>query len=190
MTLAPPESGYTYDGSPKTPGVTVKKGGAAVASGEYSVAYSNSNGGAGDHTSAGTVTVTVTAAASGNYTGSAEAKFEIGRAALTPSLAGTATKVYDGTDAAPAGLSISLEGVVSGDAVTASASLAYNSPNVTEADTITATGITLSGAAAGNYQLSSTTAQISGTITRDDSASAPAAGRGAIPSATRRKPLP
>ena len=178
VTLAPPESGYTYDGAAKTPGVTVKKNGAAVASGEYSVAYSNSNGGAGDHTSAGTVTVTVTAAASGNYTGSAEAKFEIGRAALTPSLAGTATKVYDGTDAAPAGLSISLEGVVGGDAVTASASLAYNSPNVTEADTITATGITLSGADAGNYQLSSTTAQISGTITRDDSASAPAAGEG------------
>ena len=84
VTLAPPESGYTYDGAPKTPGVTVKKNGAAVASGEYSVAYSNSNGGAGDHTSAGTVTVTVTAAASGNYAGSAEAKFEIGRAALTP----------------------------------------------------------------------------------------------------------
>ena len=78
-----------------------------------------------------------------------ELDFTIDPAPLTPSITGTATKTYDGTTAAPEGLEIALTGLVEGDNVTASASFAYNSENVNEANAITATNITLGGADAG-----------------------------------------
>jgi len=71
------EVNYTYDGTAKEPTVTVERNGAAVAAGEYNVSYSNTNGGEGDHTSAGTVTLTVTATADGNYDGSKSVTFTI-----------------------------------------------------------------------------------------------------------------
>ena len=56
---------------------------------------------------------------------------------------------------------------MTGDDVTASAtSYAYNNANAGENKTITASGITLTGADAGNYTLSSTTATTTGTITK------------------------
>ncbi len=171
---------FTYDGTVKLPAVTVTKSGSPVNAGEYDISYSNSNGGAGDHTHAGTVTVTVTAKSSGNYSGSnSTAVFTIAPKELTPAITGTTTKTYDGTTSAPAGLSITLDGKVGSDDVTATAaSYAYDSPNVKDAKKITASGITLGGAAKDNYILKSNTAEVAGTIIKDTSATAPAAGEG------------
>ncbi len=67
LTLS--QSGYTYDGKAKTPGVTVKMDGEALKSGtDYTVSYK-------DNTAVGTATVTVTG--EGNYTGSKSATFSI-----------------------------------------------------------------------------------------------------------------
>ena len=88
---------------------------------------------------------------------------------LTPSISGTVTKVYNGTTDVPVGhgLSITLEGVVGNDEVSATAAYAFDDVNVGENKTITATGITLTGAAADNYVLSATTVSGSvGTITK------------------------
>lgn len=85
---------------------------------------------------------------------------------LTPVIQGTTTKIYDGNTTAPSGLSISLEGIVNNENVTASAtSYSYNSKDVQTADRITASGITLSGTDRGNYILVSTTATVEGRIT-------------------------
>ncbi|MCD8347174.1 MAG: YDG domain-containing protein [Lachnospiraceae bacterium] len=83
---------------------------------------------------------------------------------------GATGKTYDGTTAVTAeqeqGLSITLDGVVGTETVTASAAgYAYNSADAASADTITASGITLGGDDKSNYTLSNTTATISGTIT-------------------------
>ena len=89
---------------------------------------------------------------------------------LTPSISGTVSKEYDGTTGVPAGhgLSIALDGAIDGESVSATAtSYVYVDANVGENKTITATGITLTGAAAGNYALSATTVSGSvGTITK------------------------
>ncbi|MCD7746339.1 MAG: InlB B-repeat-containing protein [Lachnospiraceae bacterium] len=90
---------------------------------------------------------------------------------VTASISGTTTKTYDGTTAVTdaQGLSITLEGVVDGDTVNASAtSYAYDSANVGTDKTITASGIALSGTDAGNYELSAATATTEGTITAKD----------------------
>ncbi len=78
---------------------------------------------------------------------------------LTPSISGTVTKVYDGTKAAPEGLSIALEGVVSGDDVTATATCSFEDANVGNGKAITASNITLTGDDAGKYVLRDTTAE-------------------------------
>ena len=90
---------------------------------------------------------------------------KVEQAVLTPSIQGTTTKTYDGNTNAPSGLSISLDGIVNRENVTASAeSYSYNSKDVESAETITASGITLSGTDSGNYKLASTTATDSGSI--------------------------
>ena len=71
----------------------------------------------------------------------------------------TLSKVYDGTTAAPEGLSITLKGVVSGDDVTATAECSFEEINVGSGKTITASNITLTGEKAGEYVLSNTTAE-------------------------------
>lgn len=77
---------------------------------------------------------------------------------LTPTFAGTVTKTYDGTASASlASSAFSLAGVVGGDAVSiAATSGAYNSKNAGTGKTVAVTGLTLTGAAAANYVLSTT----------------------------------
>ncbi len=167
---------FTYDGTAKVPVITVKRGETTVAPTEYDVSYSNTNGGIGDHTHAGTVTVAVTAKTDGNYTDSNSAEFTIQPKALTPAISGNTTKAYDGTKAA-AGLSITLADTVKGDEVSATASsYAYNTSDAGKDKTITATGITLSGTAAGNYTLSSDKATIAGIIEKATNVAAPVEG--------------
>ena len=77
---------------------------------------------------------------------------------LTASLSGNLSKEYDSTADAPEGLSIALDGVITGDDVTATAaSYVYGDTSAGGNKTITASGITLTGEDAGNYTLSSTT---------------------------------
>ncbi len=85
---------------------------------------------------------------------------------ITADIAGTTTKTYDGTVSAPPGLSIALNGVLSGDTVTANANFAYNSANVSEANVIKATNITLTGDKAKNYTLKENRAEIPANITK------------------------
>ena len=83
-TIAPKEltdptieiaSGSVYDGSAKTPNVTVKDGENTIDPSEYAVSYDN-NVNAGENTA----TVTITDNANGNYTVSGSAKFSIAKA--------------------------------------------------------------------------------------------------------------
>ncbi len=85
---------------------------------------------------------------------------------LTASLGGNLTKTYDRTTNAPEGIKIELEGVVSGENVSASSeSISYGDANAGTEKTITASNITLSGSDAKNYTLSSNTATAPGSIT-------------------------
>jgi len=92
----------------------------------------------------------------------------IAKATLTPVISGNTTKVYDGTTAVP-GASVTLTGVVQGDTVSAAVeSITYSDPNAGDNKTVTAAGITLSGAYADYYVLASATATATGTITKAD----------------------
>ena len=82
---------------------------------------------------------------------------------LTASLGGTLTKTYSGNADAPEGIKIELDGVVSGENVSASSeSIGYDDGNVGIGKTITASDIKLNGDDAGNYTLGTNT-----TITTD-----------------------
>ncbi|MCD7842558.1 MAG: CAP domain-containing protein [Lachnospiraceae bacterium] len=71
-TITLSESSYTWDGSAKTPSVTVNYGGRTLTAGtDYTIAYSN-------NTTPGTATVTVSG--KGNYTGTAQKTFTINKA--------------------------------------------------------------------------------------------------------------
>ena len=91
----------------------------------------------------------------------------INKADLTASLTGTVTKIYNGNDTATlTGGNYSLSGLVGGDTVTVSGTGAYNDKNAGTGKTVTADGLTLGGADAGNYNLTSSTATANiGTIT-------------------------
>lgn len=125
------QSDFIYNSQSQIPGVTVVLNGETL---DATCCQVNYNGGIID---AGTYTVTVEG--SGNYTGWASSMptYTISPATVTPSISGNTTKIYDGSTTAT-GLTIALAGVVNSDDVTATASFAYNSANVTEADTITA----------------------------------------------------
>ncbi|MFN3370193.1 MAG: MBG domain-containing protein [Sphingomonadaceae bacterium] len=96
------------------------------------------------------------------------AGFTITPRPLTATLIGTVGRVYDATTLAPlAPANLQLAGVLPGDAVAVSAAEArYDTPNVGTGKLVTATGLALTGAAAGNYSLAGTTASAAiGTIT-------------------------
>ena len=85
---------------------------------------------------------------------------------LTASLGGNLTKTYNGKKDAPAGIEIKLDGVVSGENVSASSeSISYGDANAETEKTITASNITLNGSDAENYTLSNDTATATGSIT-------------------------
>ena len=76
-------------------------------------------------------------------------------------------KVYDGTTAATI-LTRTLTGVLAADEANVSltgGTATFADPNVGNGKTVTATGLSLSGTAAGNYELSSTTATTTANIT-------------------------
>src|SRR6185437_16057195 len=83
--------------------------------------------------------------------------------AVTPSII-AADKFYDGNDTAS--VTCSLTGAVANVDVSCSAASASFASSDAGTWTVMANGITLSGGAAGNYLLSSTTAQTSAAIKR------------------------
>jgi len=106
----------------------------------------------------------LTGADAGNYVlanTNASAQANIARRSLTVSANGN-TKVYDGN--AVAALSLA-DNRIAGDALALSANGSFSDKNAGSGKTVTATGITVTGADAANYQLTSTTASGTGTIT-------------------------
>lgn len=87
---------FTYDGTSKDPTVTVTLDSKTLSAGtDYTLSYSNSNGGDGNLTNAGTITVTATG--KGNYTGTKTEKFTIGKATPKPTTPTGLTAVYGST---------------------------------------------------------------------------------------------
>ena len=100
-----------------------------------------------------------------NYSsGSATVAQAVNPASVTPSVTAN-NKAYDSTASATLATR-SLTGVIGGDNVTLSGgSATFADKNVGTGKNVTATGLTLSGTAAANYQLSSTTASTTANIT-------------------------
>lgn len=84
-------SALTYNAKAQEPNVTVTDSAATVTTNDYTVAYQN-------NTNAGTAKVIVTG--KGNYTGTVEKSFTIGKATLTIASATFENRTYDGTTAA------------------------------------------------------------------------------------------
>ncbi|WP_347292031.1 YDG domain-containing protein, partial [Kluyvera georgiana] len=98
--------------------------------------------------------------------GSGSGSLTVQKKTLTASLGGTLTKTYDGKKDAPEGIKIELDGVVSGEKVSASSeSISYDDAKAGTGKTITASNITLNGSDAENYTLSNDTATATGSIT-------------------------
>ena len=117
-----------------------------------------------------TVTVTglaLSGAAAGNYALSATTATTtaaITATTLTPSIV-VAGKAYDGTAGATV-TSCTLSGLVGGDVVSCTGDAAsFDNAAVGTGKTVTVSGLALTGAAAGNYALASTTATTTAAIT-------------------------
>ena len=103
---------YTYDGTAKTPAVTVKDGSTTLTNGtHYTVAYSN-------NVNAGTGKVIITG--KGNYTGTKELTFTINKRAITVT-AGSSSKTYNGTALTNSSATLTAGSLASGQTLTASA---------------------------------------------------------------------
>jgi hypothetical protein len=115
-----------------------------------------------------TASISLSGTAAGNYTltsSSPATTASIVAATVTANVTAD-NKIYDGTTSATIG-SCTLSGVMAPDAATVACSVgsaSFASSNVGAGITVTATGITLTGSAAGNYVLSSTTATTTANI--------------------------
>src|SRR6185503_19266670 len=97
-------------------------------------------------------------------TNALSSSFDVAKATVSGSITAN-NKVYDGTTAATIA-SRALIGALAGDEVSLSGGTAsFATKSVGTARTVTATGLTLSGATAGNYQLTSTSASTTADIT-------------------------
>ena len=125
-----------------------------------------------DVATAGTVnyTLALTGTGAANYSiaNAAQGAGAITRRALTLGTVAAQEKTYDGTTAADAAqFHAALNNTVAGDSVEAAAAgAAYNSKDVATANTVNYTGISLTGAEAGNYNLAATAAQGTGAVTQ------------------------
>ncbi len=159
VTIPTAVTGLVYNGQSQT-------GVPASSNGKYTITNNT-------QTNAGTYTATVSLSDPTNYkwadntTADKQITWEIAKKTLTPSVSGTITKVYDGTTAVTAGqASISLSGAVTGESPTATATYAYDNANAGTGKTVTASTIALTGNWGDNYELSTTTATTTGTITK------------------------
>ena len=152
-------SNKVYDGT--TTATILTRTLAGVVSGDV-VSYVGGTANFADKTVGASKTVTATGlslsgADAGNYTvnSSATTTADITALALTGSIT-AANKVYDGTTAATI-LTRTLSGAIGGDVVSyVGGTATFNNKNVGTGKTVTATGLSLSGADAGNYTVNST----------------------------------
>ena len=146
---------FTYDSTPKSTTAITNPPNLP-----FSITY---NGSTTAPTAAGSYAVVATIT-DPNYAGTASGTLVIDKATVSPHIK-AANKVYDGATTATL-TSRTLTGVIGTDDVSLSGGTANFSNANTGTWPVTATGLILSGADAGNYQLSSTTANTSATITR------------------------
>ncbi len=110
-------------------------------------------------------------------------EYKIAQKVLTPDIIGRVTKVYDGTNTVPAGLTVVLDGIVGADDIRAtSAVYTFDRPDA-GTKKVNAECILLAGADVGNYTLSANTASADvGEITKAPSVTltAPAAISGLV----------
>jgi hypothetical protein len=179
LTLRPTvtvvDAGGTYNGSPfPATGSNVSADGSTAVSGSYTFTYTNTADGStssGAPVNAGSYTVVAHFTSSDpNYSNanSGPTSFTISPAPLSGSIT-AANKVYDGTAAATI-TSRTLTGVVPADSGNVSyvgGTATFADPTVGTGKTVTATGLSLSGPAAGNYSVNttaSTTADITAPV--------------------------
>ncbi len=126
--------------------------------GAASASFADKNVGAGK-----TVTVTGYTAPSGNYTVTQPSlTADITAANLTVTATGV-DKQYDGTNGATVTYS---DNRISGDVLTVSGTATFDSASVANGKSVAVSGISIAGADAGNYSLTSTTATTTANITR------------------------
>lgn len=135
---------------------------ATITTGDGTLSYDHA---ATETPTPGALTITATASATTNYnSATAQVVLTVNKATLTPSVTAQ-NKVYDGTTAAQA--SGTLAGTLGSDAVTLGiGSAAFADRNVGTGKTVTVGGLTLGGAQAGYYLLSTTSATTTADITR------------------------
>ncbi len=149
----------TYDRSTVATGAVtlsgVVTGDDVSAAGAY--AFADWNAGANKTVTASGVVLS--GADAGNYVLSplAAAQADIFRKVLTGALVAN-DKTYDGTTVATG--SVGLTGVISGDTVSAGGAYAFADKNAAAGKTVTASGVTLSGADAGNYSLAGVSSDV------------------------------
>src|SRR6185503_259064 len=117
-------------------------------------------------TGAGTVTVRAAQSGNANWNAAtnADQSFSVAKLTVTGNITAN-NKTYDGTTAATIATR-TLSGVIGGDNVSLTGGTAtFANKNVGAGKTVTATGLSLSGTAAGNYQLASTGASTTADIT-------------------------
>ncbi|WP_179187967.1 YDG domain-containing protein [Sphingomonas sp. IBVSS2] len=168
-------NGRTYDGTTNATGSLalngVVGGDQVAANGSY--AFDSKNAGTRTVTASG---ITLSGADAGNYTvgGTATALADIIAKTITATLTAN-DRTYDGTTNATG--TLGLNGVVAGDAVTASsAGMAFDSKNA-GTRTVTASGISLSGADAGNYVVAATATDLADILAKAITATLTANGR-------------
>lgn len=169
-------NGKVYDGTAAATGALtlggVLAGDTVSASGGY--AFTDKNAGTGKTVTANGITLS--GADAGNYVvnTSATALADILARVVTATLAANG-KVYDGTTAAAG--TLSLNGVIAGDTVNAMGSYAFGDKNAGTGKTVTASGIALSGADAGNYTVNATTTALADILARAVTATLTANGK-------------
>ena len=146
-------NGKTYDGTTAATGTLSLSG---VLAGDQvgvagNLAFGNKNAGAGKTVTASGIALSGSDA--GNYTvnGTATDVAAIARLAITGTAAAD-SRVYDGTVSTTG--RITLNGVLAGDNVTASASYAFADPDAGTGRAVSVNGLALAGADAGNYSVS------------------------------------
>jgi len=169
-------NGKTYDGTTVATGSLSLAGliGTDQVSATGNLAFDSRNAGTGRTVTAGGITLS--GADAGNYTVNtmATALADILAKAITATLSANG-KTYDGTTAATG--SLSLAGLVGNDQVSANGSLAFDSRNAGTGRTVTAGGITLSGADAGNYTVNTTATALADILARTITATLSANGK-------------
>ena len=152
----PPD--YTYDGTAKTPEITVKDGDTVIPTTEYTVSYKN-------NVDAGTATVVVSNATGGNYVVSGEKNFTIAPKAVTVTVT-AANKVYDGNTSAT--LTATIETGVTGETLTVSGLTGtFDNANAGTGKTVTIDASNATVTAGANTKTSNYTISYPNTTTAD-----------------------